>query len=79
MAAEIDALLQENRKFAPSDAFRRAAHVNDQALYDRAAKDPEAFWAEQAEQLDWFTPWKTICEWKPPHAKWFVGGKLNVS
>ena len=79
MAAEIDALLQENRKFQPSDAFRRAAHVNDQALYDRATKDPEAFWAEQARQLDWFTPWKTICEWKPPHAKWFVGGKLNVS
>lgn len=79
MAAEIDALLQENRKFPPSDAFRRAAHLNDQSLYERAARDPEAFWAEQAKQLDWFTPWKTICEWKPPHAKWFVGGKLNVS
>ena len=77
--AEIDALLQENRKFPPSAEFRRAAHVNDAAAYERAARDPEAFWAEQAAALHWFKPWKTVCEWKPPHVKWFVGGKLNVS
>ncbi|HYC50230.1 MAG TPA: acetate--CoA ligase [Gemmatimonadaceae bacterium] len=79
MAAEIDALLHENRKFPPSDAFRRAAHINSRELYEQAARDPESFWEEQARQLHWFSPWKTVCEWKPPHAKWFVGGKLNVS
>jgi acetyl-CoA synthetase len=79
MSEEIDALLTENRKFPPSDAFRRAAVANDAALYEKANRDPDAFWAEQAAQLSWMKPWKTICEWKPPHAKWFVGGKLNVS
>jgi len=76
--AEIDALLTENRRFPPSEKFRRSAHVKDRATYDRAARDPDAFWAEQAEQLHWFKRWKTVCEWKPPHSKWFVGGKLNV-
>jgi acetyl-CoA synthetase len=77
--AEIDALLQENRKFPPSAEFRRAAIVNDPRVYESAAHDYEAFWAQKANELHWFKPWKTICEWKPPHAKWFVGGKLNVS
>ena len=77
--AEIDALLQENRKFPPSAEFRRAAIVNDPRVYENAARDYEAFWAQKANELHWFKPWKTICEWKPPHSKWFVGGKLNVS
>ncbi|HEU4994346.1 MAG TPA: acetate--CoA ligase [Gemmatimonadaceae bacterium] len=77
--SEIDALLQENRKFPPPKGFRDAAVVKDRAIYERAAKDPEGFWAEQAEQLHWFRKWKTVCDWKPPHAQWFVGGKLNVS
>ncbi|MEX2151818.1 MAG: acetate--CoA ligase [Gemmatimonadaceae bacterium] len=77
--AEIDALLQEHRKFPPPEEFRRAAVVGDRAIYERAARDPDAFWAEQADELHWFKRWKAICEWKPPHSKWFVGGKLNVS
>ena len=77
--SEIEALLHEHRKFPPPEEFRRNAVVKDHAVYDRAAKDSDAFWAEQAEQLHWYKRWKTICEWTPPHAKWFVGGKLNVS
>jgi acetyl-CoA synthetase len=77
--SEIDALLQEHRKFLPSEDFRRAAVVKDRAMYERAERDPDAFWAEQAEHLHWFKRWKTVCEWKPPRSKWFVGGKLNVS
>src|SRR5688572_25185455 len=77
--ATIDALLQEQRKFPPSDEFKRQANANDPAVYDRAAKDPEAFWAEWAEQLDWQTKWSKVLEWNPPYAKWFVGGKLNAS
>ena len=77
--SEIDALLHENRKFPPPAEFRRNAVVKDRAAYQRASKDPESFWAEQAEQLHWFKRWTTICEWKPPHSKWFVGGTLNVS
>jgi acetyl-CoA synthetase len=74
--SEIDALLHENRKFTPSADFRRNAHVSDHALYKQ---NPEAFWEAQANQLEWFEKWKTVCDWQPPHAKWFIGGKLNIS
>ena len=74
--SEIDALLHENRKFTPSADFRRNAHVSDGALYRQA---PEAFWESEANKLEWFEKWKTVCEWNPPHAKWFLGGKLNIS
>ncbi len=77
--SEIDALLTENRTFPPSDEFRRNALVSDQSLYREAAYDAEAFWAEQAHQLEWFRRWDTVCEWTPPHAKWFTGGQINLS
>jgi acetyl-CoA synthetase len=77
--AEIDALLDEGRRFPPSDSFRRAAHVADDSLYQEAERDPEAFWARMAKELDWIAPWSKVLEWTPPFAKWFVGGKLNVS
>ena len=73
---EIDVVLQENRKFEPPADFRRNALVSNEALYKLA---PEPFWEAQANELEWFEKWKTVCEWKPPHAKWFTGGKLNVS
>jgi len=74
--SEIDALLHENRKFTPSADFRRNAHVSDHALYNQS---PEAFWESEANKLEWFEKWNTVCDWKPPHAKWFIGGKLNIS
>lgn len=73
---EIDALLQENRQFPPSDAFRSAALLDDPTIYDQ---DVDAFWASEADKLQWFRKWKTVSEWTPPHAKWFVGGKINIS
>ena len=77
--SEIDALLKEHRSFPPSEEFRGQANVNDPAVYDRAAADPEAFWAEQAGEFEWIEPWHTVLEWTSPDAKWFVGGKLNAS
>jgi acetyl-CoA synthetase len=77
--SDIDVLLQENRKFAPSDEFRRDAHLSDASIYERAARDPEAYWAKEAESLHWFTRWNRVLDWDPPRAKWFLGGKLNVS
>jgi acetyl-CoA synthetase len=76
---EIENLLAEDRTFPPDPAF--AAQANAGAdLYTRAAADPEAFWADLArERLDWFEPFHTTLEWDLPFAKWFVGGKLNVS
>jgi acetyl-CoA synthetase len=77
--AEIADLLQEDRTFSPPDAFRAAAHVRDEEVYARADGDPEAFWAGFASELEWFSPWSRVLEWNAPHAKWFVGGTLNVS
>ncbi len=76
----IDALLDEQRTFPPSAEFKRDALVVDTSLYDEAAQDYQGFWARQAaELLDWHTPWQNICQWDLPYAKWFEGGKLNVS
>jgi acetyl-CoA synthetase len=74
----LDVLLSEDRRFPPSADFKRNALFNDPEIYARAEADPEAFWAAWAEELDWFKPWHTVLEWSPPHAKWFLGGKLNV-
>ncbi len=76
---EIADLLQEDRTFAPAASFRAQANVRDEDVYTRAARDPEAFWAGFAEELEWFSPWSRVLDWKPPHAKWFVGGTINAS
>ena len=77
--SDIDALLQETRHFDPPAGFVESAHVRDESVYERAARDPEAFWASFAGELEWAKPWHTVLEWTPPHAKWFSGGKLNAS
>jgi acetyl-CoA synthetase len=76
---EIDDLLREHRTFAPPADFRARAVVRDESVYAEADRDPEAFWAKLAGELEWSTPWDTVLDWQPPHAKWFVGGKINAS
>ena len=44
-----------------------------------ALAEPEKFWAEQAKNLVWFKEWDKVLDWKPPFARWFVGGQLNAS
>jgi acetyl-CoA synthetase len=75
----LAALLDERRTFPPPEEFRQRANANDLGIYDRALRDPEAFWAAEAKKLDWFTPWRKVLDWNAPWAKWFVGGKLNVT
>src|SRR6187402_1407016 len=79
VAPEIEALLKEDRSFAPSDEFRSRALVSDPGIYEKAAKDPEAFWAGFASELEWIKPWSKVLDWNAPDAKWFVDGKLNAS
>jgi acetyl-CoA synthetase len=76
---ELSDLLQEDRVFPPTAAFRAQANVADPGVYERAERDPEGFWAGFAAELEWFTPWAAVLEWTPPHAKWFTGGTLNAS
>ncbi len=75
----IDALLQEDRRYPPSEEFKAQANWNDPSIYQRAEADPQAFWAEQAAAIDWFKPWDRILDWDPPDAKWFVNAEVNAS
>lgn len=80
----IESILQEKRLFPPSAEFSQKAHIKSldeyQQLYDKAKADPQQFWADLAEtELDWFQKWDTVLDWQPPFAKWFGGGKINIS
>ena len=75
----IEDLLIEGRTFPPGKKFSKNANVDNAAIYKKAAKNPEKFWAGFAKELDWFEKWSKVSTWKAPHSKWFLGGKLNVS
>ena len=67
------------RTFPPSAEFAANANLTAEA-YRRAAADPEAFWAEQANRLSWATPFTQVLDWSgAPHARWFADGDLNVA
>jgi len=77
--SSIDSLQNETRVFAPSPEFAASA-VADPALYERAATDRLGFWADQARELDWHTPFTKTLDWSnPPFATWFEDGELNVA
>jgi acetyl-CoA synthetase len=80
----IESILNEKRLFQPPAELSTQADIKSfaeyEALYAKAKADPAAFWAELAEkELHWFQKWDTTLDWQPPFAKWFVGGKLNIS
>jgi len=75
----IDSLLHENRRFAPDPAFAANA-VAGPELYDEASTDRLAFWAKQARELHWHTPFTETLDWSnAPFARWFGDGELNVA
>jgi len=80
----IESVLQEDRKFEPSAEFIEKSNFKSlqeyQDLRQRSLEEPEKFWADLAQsQLHWFKQWEKVLDWQPPIAKWFVGGKLNIS
>ncbi|QZY29365.1 acetate--CoA ligase [Nocardioides coralli] len=78
-SAALSNLMHEERRFEPPAELADAANVTEEA-YERADADPEGFWAEQAERLDWGQKWERVLDWDdPPFAKWFVGGTLNAA
>jgi acetyl-CoA synthetase len=83
VTTNIESVLHEERVFQPPAEFSSQAHIKSmeelEKLRAEASEAPEEFWARMAEELHWFKRWETVLEWEPPHAKWFVGGKTNVS
>ncbi|HXH82206.1 MAG TPA: acetate--CoA ligase [Candidatus Tectomicrobia bacterium] len=75
----IEALLREKRKFPPPRDFAKRAVAGKASVYTEAARNPVRFWEARARELHWFTPWRKALEWKPPYARWFIGGRLNVA
>ena len=79
----IESSLVENRVFPPPAEFAAKARIGNpadfEALYKLSVEHPDIFWAKEAAELRWSTPWSTVLDWQPPSAKWFVGGQLNVA
>jgi acetyl-CoA synthetase len=79
----IESLQHEDRLFPPPPEFAVKAHIKSMEELERlraeASADPEGFWARMAEELHWFKKWDKVLNWHPPHAEWFVGGKINIS
>ncbi|MCL5283929.1 MAG: acetate--CoA ligase [Armatimonadetes bacterium] len=75
----ILALLEETREFPPSAEFTAQANLNSPEMVRRGNEDPDGFWADSANELQWFQKWDRVLDWNPPDAKWFVGGKINLS
>ena len=77
----IESSLQEQRVFPPPPEFAARAQVNSREEYDSLYREsidqPEQFWGRAAEELHWFKKWDKVLDWKPPNAKWFVGGKTQ--
>jgi len=85
-SADIDVILQESRIFPPPEEFSKNAHVKSmeeyEALHKESLEDPEGFWGKVDKDLGfvWFEPYTKVLDWsEAPYAKWFVGGKTNIS
>src|SRR4051794_41584276 len=76
---ELERLLDQET-FEPPEDFREAALWNDPSIYEKANADPQAWWAEQAKALHWFSePSEILDDSDPPFYKWFKDGTINAS
>ncbi len=75
----LETFSREDRSFPPPAGFAAKANVRDAGVYQRASRDLEGFWSEQARALTWRKPFTKVLEWEAPYAKWFGGGELNIS
>jgi acetyl-CoA synthetase len=79
----VASVMTEVRVFPPPADFATKARIGSldeyRRLYDAAKNDPEGFWDERAKAMPWITPYTKVLDWTPPHANWFVGGRINAS
>ena len=85
MEKKFMSMMDEKRVFEPSEEVKKKAYIKNmeeyKKLYKQSVDDPDKFWGEQANLLDWYKKWDKVSEWdfSKPELKWFIGGKLNVS
>ncbi|HEY2821038.1 MAG TPA: acetyl-coenzyme A synthetase N-terminal domain-containing protein, partial [Candidatus Acidoferrum sp.] len=83
MHNNIESHLIEKRVFKPPQDFANKARIKSlvqyRRMYRESIKQPAKFWAREAGELVWRARWRKVIEWKAPFAKWFVGGKTNIS
>ena len=81
--AVFDSLMREDRVFLPPAEFAKKARIGSaaeyEAMYQRSVEDPDGFWGDAAKELEWFAPWSKVQQGSGADAKWFIGGKLNIS
>ncbi|HZE23456.1 MAG TPA: acetyl-coenzyme A synthetase N-terminal domain-containing protein [Blattabacteriaceae bacterium] len=78
--AGIEQLLHADNELLPPKSLVENARLKDYAAeYKRSVEDPEAFWADAANELEWFRPWTKVFDWKYPTFEWFQGGKFNIT
>jgi len=83
MSDNIESHQQEQQIIPPIESFAKYARIRDMAhyqkLYKESIESPESFWKRETSELTWLKPWKTLCNWHAPFAKWFVGGQTNIT
>jgi acetyl-CoA synthetase len=83
MHNNIESHLIEKRVLKPPKDFAKNARIKSlnqyRRMYRESIRQPAKFWGREANELVWRTPWKKVLHWNAPFAKWFVGGKLNIS
>ena len=83
-SGQIEQVMQEDRKFPPSESFASQAVIRSieqyEQLYDRAKNHPNEFWGEIAtDEMHWFEPFQSVLEGSGKDVTWFAGGKTNLS
>src|SRR4051795_2312933 len=77
---ELEELLETKKTLDPPEEFVKDALISDRSVHEEAARDPVAWWAEQAKELHWFgEPTQALDDTDPPFYKWFAGGTINAS
>ena len=70
---------EKNERFHYFNEFQNKSNSRPEELFSEYQKDPEKFWAQCAEEIDWFRKWDTVLEWNMPYSSWFKEGQLNIS
>jgi acetyl-CoA synthetase len=79
MTEDFNVRLTE-KQYTPDPSIRQNSWLGDYSkAYEEFRKDPDAFWDKIARELHWFSPYSRVKEWNFPHARWFIGGKTNIT